>query len=263
MRQPKELNISNSENLTCRHCRITQQRSRCLSSAFTVPSFGFRATKPSARNPKTITDLMNGSHHSPRDKSLPEVSKSPSVRECLRALQRPIRFLKGVGPKRSEQLEAFSRSTIEDLLYHLPFRYEDRREIQKLRHAIVGKEASFVGQLAAVESKYIPRRRSQIITATLRDDTASIGLIWYRAPSYISKSVSNGQTLLVHGKVEQSLGGQKRIVHPDFEVLEPGADGQSRILPIYVRPGGLPLSLLRKWMLQAVSECTGYVPNCL
>ena len=199
-----------------------------------------------------------------REDSPNEQSKTPPIRECLRALRTPIQFLKGVGPKRAAQLEAFGLSTVEDLLYHLPFRYEDRREIRKLRDATIGEEQSFVGQLMAVQAKYIPRRRTQIMTATLRDETGSIALVWYRAPSYFAKGLSNGQTLLIHGKVEQGLGVQKRIVHPEFEFLETGDDAQlQRIRPIYLRPGGLPLSLLRKWVAQALEEYLRYLPGCL
>jgi len=182
----------------------------------------------------------------------------------LRALQTPIQFLKGVGPKRAAQLEAFGLCTVEDLLYHLPFRYEDRREIHKLREASVGKEQSFVGRLMAVQLKYIPRRRSQIMTATLCDETGNLGLVWYRAPSYMAKGLSNGQTLLIHGNIERGVGVQKRIVHPEFEVIEPGDDSQlQRIRPIYVRPAGLPLSLIRKWVAQALGEYLRYLPRGL
>jgi ATP-dependent DNA helicase RecG len=207
---------------------------------------------------------MNLTQDRSSDNALPEQSKSPSIRDCLRALGTPIRFLKGVGPKRAAQLEVFGLSTIEDLLYHLPFRYEDRREIKKLREATVGKEQSFVGQLTAVQAKYIPRRRRQIMTARLYDETGSLGLVWYRAPSYMAKALSDGQTLLIHGKVEQGLGVQKRIIHPEFEVLEPGDDVQfERIRPIYLRPGGLPLSLIRKWVAQALEGYLRYVPRGL
>jgi hypothetical protein len=71
--------------------------------------------------------------------------KPPGVRECLRALATPIQYLKGVGPKRAGQLVSLGLKTVGDLLYHLPFRYEDRREIAKISQAVLGREASFVG----------------------------------------------------------------------------------------------------------------------
>lgn len=203
---------------------------------------------------------MNPAQHGSRNKSVPK----QSIQQCLRALRTPIRFLKGVGPKRAAQLEAFGVATIEDLLYHLPFRYEDRREIKRLRDAVAGKEGSFIGQLTALQRKYIPQRRSQIMTATLRDETGSLGLVWYRVPSYLAKGLSQGQTLLVHGKIEQGVGPQKRIVHPEFEILEPGEDVQLQcIRPIYLRPGALPLSLIRKWIAQALAEYVRCLPSCL
>ena len=182
----------------------------------------------------------------------------------MRALQTPVRFLKGVGPKRAAQLEGFGLKTVEDLLYHLPFRYEDRRQIKKVREATVGKDETFVGQLIALQSKYIPRRRSQILLATLKDDTGNLALVWYRAPSYLIKGLSKGQTLLVHGRVEQGIAMHKRLVHPEFEVLEPGGNQElEKIQPVYLRPGGLPLSLIRQWLSQALAHYGRYLPNRL
>ncbi len=187
-----------------------------------------------------------------------------SVRACLRALATPIQYLKGVGPKRAGQLESLGLKSIEDLLYHLPFRYEDRREIGKISQAAFGQETSFVGRLAALQHRYIPRRRSQILLATLQDDTGSIDLIWYRAPAFLANGLARGQTLLVHGKVERGLQGRLRLVHPEFEVIEGEEDPQlKRILPVYLRPGGLSLSFMRKYAAQALAEYRGSIPDRL
>ena len=67
----------------------------------------------------------------------PHTTKALSVSDSLKVLRTPIRFLKGIGPKRAAQLESIGLRTIEDLLYHLPFRYEDRRQIKKLRAAVI------------------------------------------------------------------------------------------------------------------------------
>jgi ATP-dependent DNA helicase RecG len=187
-----------------------------------------------------------------------------SVRECLRALATPIQYLKGVGPKRAGQLESLGLKSIEDLLYHLPFRYEDRREIGKISQAAFGQETSFVGRLAALQHRYIPRRRSQILLANLQDDTGSIDLIWYRAPACLVNGLARGLTLLVHGKVERGLQGRLRLVHPEFEVIEGEEDPQlKRILPVYLRPGGLSLSFMRKYAAQALADYRGSIPDRL
>ncbi len=194
----------------------------------------------------------------------PQPQRSPAVRESSRALQTPLRFLKGIGPKRAAQLESCGILTIEDLLYHLPFRYEDRRVISKLKDAVPGQEQSFIGALLAVKSRFNPRFRRNIVTAVLRDDTASMDLIWYRAPSYLVKGLARGQRLAVHGKVEIDATRHCRLVHPEFEIIE-GEDEQQRprIRPVYLRPGGLALSILRKWMHQALVDYGGYIASRL
>jgi ATP-dependent DNA helicase RecG len=187
-----------------------------------------------------------------------------SVRRSLRALRTPIRFLKGVGPKRAAQLEGLGLRTVEDLLYHLPFRYEDRRQIKKIRDATLGAEETFVGRLVTLERKYIPRRRTQILLGRLADSTGSIGLVWYRAPSYLSSSLAKGQKLLVHGKVETGIAAQKRIVHPEFTIVDAEDEQQlRRILPVYVRPGGLSLSLMRSWVAQGLADYGRYLSSRL
>ncbi len=186
-----------------------------------------------------------------------------NVRDCLRALTASIQSLKGVGPKRAEQLEAAGLVTVEDILYHLPFRFEDRRQLKKINHAVVGQEESFTGQLVLLQNRFNPRRRSQMLTAVLRDETGTIDLIWYRAPSYLANGLAQGQNLLVHGKVEPGNQGRRRIVHPDFEVLEPGDDSAharvARILPVYLRPGGIPMSFMRKLAAQALDQSKDYL----
>jgi ATP-dependent DNA helicase RecG len=187
-----------------------------------------------------------------------------SIPESFSCLQTPLRQLNGIGPKRAAQLENFGLITVEHLLYHLPFRYQDRRSIKKLSETAVGSEDSFLGQIVALEKKYIPRRRRQILLATIKDDTGSMALVWYRAPAYLADKLARGQTLLVYGRVEQGMGWQKRMIHPDFEVLETVDDARlQRILPIYLRPGGLPLSLIRKWIAQAMTDYGKFIPSAL
>jgi len=185
-------------------------------------------------------------------------------KDCFRALRTPLRFLKGVGPKRAAQLEGLGLNTVEDLLYHLPFRYEDRRHIKKIRQATVGREESFIGRLVTLEKKFIPRTRRSILTGTLADETGTLGLVWYRVRPYIAKSLVKGQELLIHGKVERGMGAQKRMVHPEFESMESGNEEErERILPIYLKPGGMSLSSIRRWVAQALDEYCGFLPSFL
>jgi ATP-dependent DNA helicase RecG len=206
---------------------------------------------------------MKPAAQAPNNKPI-TVRPQPSVRDCLRALSTSVQFLKGVGPKRAAQLEAAGLASVEDILYHLPFRYEDRRQLKKIADAVLGQEESFSGQLVMVQNRFNPRRRAQMLTAVLRDDSGSLDLLWYRAPSYLANGLAQGQNLLVHGKIEPGTQGRLRIVHPDFEILEPGEEGDhARILPVYLRPGGMPMSFMRKLAAQALEQYQQYLPSGL
>ncbi|HEV8340799.1 MAG TPA: ATP-dependent DNA helicase RecG [Candidatus Binatia bacterium] len=182
--------------------------------------------------------------------------------DCFRALQTPLRFLKGIGPKRAAQLETVGLRTMEDLLYHLPFRYEDRRHLKTISEARIGNEESFVGNLVRLEKRFIPKRRRSILTGILADGSGALGLVWYHVTPYILKGLLVGQRLLIHGKVEGGLGAQKMLVHPEFEVIEPGDEGeQQKILPIYLRAGGIPLSSMRKWAASAMAAYGRFLPG--
>ena len=187
-----------------------------------------------------------------------------SPKDCFRALLTPLRFLKGIGPTRAAQLEGLGLKTIEDLLYHLPFRYEDRRDIRKIRQATAGREETFIGKLAAVSQRYVPKMRRRILTATLADETGLLGLVWYRVPPYMAEGLTKGRLLLVHGKVEQGIGAQKKIVHPEFEALDPeNREDKEKVVPIYLRPAGIPLRTMRRWVVEALDNYAGFLPDFL
>ncbi len=198
---------------------------------------------------------------SPRDAQSPEIL---SLTQCLRALEQPLRFIKGIGPKRAADLESIGLTTVEDLLFHLPFRYEDRRAIQQIRDTVAGTTTTCIGRLSKLKKQFNPRRRAQMLSAGLSDETGVLSLLWYRAPGYLVDRLPEGARLLVHGRIEIDLRGGKRIVHPDFEVLDDATAAQlERILPVYLHPAGVPLSLLRKWIVQALAEYGSSLPSLL
>ena len=66
--------------------------------------------------------------------------------DCREVLQLRLDVLKGVGPVRAAQLAGRGLATVEDLLYHLPFRYEDRRDVTAVSEAEAGASGSFTGR---------------------------------------------------------------------------------------------------------------------
>jgi ATP-dependent DNA helicase RecG len=172
-----------------------------------------------------------------------------------------IQYVKGVGPKRAELLARSGIATVEDLLYHLPFRYEDRRNIVSVRDARPALDVTLIGQVSGAREIPMRRRRGRpMLSATFSDDSGRIELIWFHQANYFKKKLETGSLWLVHGRVESGKRGGWQIVHPEIEALDDNGDDESaaaaaaRIVPVYQKPGEMPVAAMRKIVGGAVES---------
>ena len=193
---------------------------------------------------------------------------APAYRRCaddpgaaIAQLNRSVQFVRGVGPRRAALLGKFGITTVNDLLYHLPFRYEDRREIRKIVALQVGEEASVIGEITHVNERVVGRARRHILEAVLRDETGLLGLTWYHHVTYFRSRYRLGQRCLVHGRVERPPGGAKRMVHPEID-LAPEEAGAG-IVPVYNKPTTMTVGAMRKLLQQAVQDFAPSLPSAL
>src|SRR5438552_15105127 len=110
------------------------------------------------------------------------VAPPPAVRPSQPPLTKPVQFMKGVGPRRAEQLARLGICTVEDLLYHIPSRYQDRREIKKIRDLTLGEEAATVGQLARMGRRFMARSRRWVLEGVGRDEPGFLLLLRCHKP---------------------------------------------------------------------------------
>ena len=135
-------------------------------------------------------------------------------------LDKPIQFLKGVGPKRAEAFGRMGIPTARHLLYHVPRRYDDASTVSPISSLDVGMDATAVG---TVRSKGILPTRSglRIFQAVLQDETGMITCAWPGQP-WLDRRIRKGDTLLVTGPVKFFHGRQ---LHPrEFTLM--GREGQ-------------------------------------
>jgi ATP-dependent DNA helicase RecG len=168
----------------------------------------------------------------------------------------PVQFVKGVGPRRAEMLEKAGLATIEDLIFHLPFRYEDRRRVAPVADARAGGEGTYVGRVGALRE--IPMRGRggrRMLEAELRDDGHRLSLVWFHQAAYFKKKLGEAECWLAHGKVEVSRRGGLQMVHPEIEAVDDpaGTADLARVLPVYTKPGDLPLAAMRSVVERAVA----------
>ena len=195
--------------------------------------------------------------HSPLQGKTSGVS---SFRSSPPPLKKPVQYVKGVGPRRADQLARLGIHTVEDLLYHIPFRYQDRREMRTIRDLATGEEGAAVGQLVRMGRRFMAKRRRWVLEAVVRDETGFLFLMWYHQHRYFQQKYQIGQRVLLFGKVDLGMKGGKWMIHPDMELVDE-EDETSRILPIYNKTTEMTVAAMRRLVHGAVDAYVELVPK--
>ena len=183
-----------------------------------------------------------------------------AFRSSTPPLKKPVQYVKGVGPRRAEQLARLGIKTVEDLLYHVPFRYQDRRELRKIRDLATGEEGATVGQLVRMGRRFMAKRRRWVLEAVVRDETGFLFLLWYHQHRYFQQKYQIGQQVLLFGKVDLGMKGGKWMIHPDMELVDE-EDETARILPIYNKTSEMTVAAMRRLVHGAVNANVDVVPD--
>ncbi len=158
-------------------------------------------------------------------------------------LDTPVMYVRGVGPKVAEMLAAKGIQTAEDLLYHLPFRYEDRQNPRSLDELQAGEMASVIAEVRG--SALLRTRRMPIFELTVGQGRRALKCIWFNG-DYLEGKFHAGQTVAVYGKVEPSRSTSNlKMIQPQWELLPDATDDAEtrllevgRITPVYESLGG-------------------------
>ena len=167
----------------------------------------------------------------------------------------PISTLKGVGPKCAELLSHLHILSVEDLLFHLPLRYEDRSKIHAIAKVKPGDHVLVEGEIHHVQ---IVGAR-QYVRCTLSDDTgASIDLTFFYFTHGHQKRLSTIRgRVRCFGEIRRGFSGHLEIVHPEYAAVTQITEGSVLTLspclsPVYPATKGLQQITLRKLMKQAL-----------
>jgi ATP-dependent DNA helicase RecG len=198
-----------------------------------------------------------------------------------RELASPLSVFPGVGPRRAESLARRGLSRVDQLLFHLPTGYDDRRALVEVGDLEVGSRATFIAEVQSTGTATARSRGGRIgrvVEAVVGDSTGSVSLKWFHGGEALEKSLKKGCRILVTGDVRRHRF-TKQLVHPEVELIdELEADeaeqklasrlaGLRRVVPRYPTPEGIPARTLRGLVERAVEEyadlAIGYLPGAL
>ena len=140
----------------------------------------------------------------------------------------------------------------EDLVLHLPLRYEDHAQVMPLADVHSGATVQTEGVIISAEIQYRPRRQ---LVCLLRDPERSDASLMLRFFSFYpnqQKALATGHRVRVFGEVRDGHFGLE-IVHPQFKVVEEGAPLDERLTPVYPTTAGLGQDTLRKVIARALA----------
>jgi ATP-dependent DNA helicase RecG len=162
-------------------------------------------------------------------------------------LHAPVQYVKGVGPQRAQALEKVGVRTAEDLLLHLPMRYEDRRSFARIGDLRAGMKVSVSGEIVVAGLRRA--RRMTLYEVRVDDGSGKLKVLWFNQP-FLRDVLERGRRVTLYGLVERDKGSRSLVMRsPQYELLD--AEGTpsihtGRIVPVYEKLGPLTAKPLRR-----------------
>jgi len=165
---------------------------------------------------------------------------------------RPVADLHGVGPRMSAKLAEAGIAQLQDLLFHLPLRYQDRTRVTPIGALQPGDDVVVEGEVRLADVAY-GRRRS--LVCSIQDGTGSLTLRFFHFSAAQKRNLEPGCRLRCYGEVRRGASGLE-IYHPEYRKLDKDDDHgvEEALTPVYPTSAGITQTTWRKLCEQAVAQ---------
>jgi ATP-dependent DNA helicase RecG len=165
-------------------------------------------------------------------------------------LSAPLTTLKGVGPRLAERLERLDLNSVEDLLFHLPYKYQDRTRIVPIGALRPGEEVVVEGEIQACDIKFGKRRS---LLCRIADGSGSLMLRFFHFSARQKEGLARGARLRCYGEVRRGPA-MLEMVHPEYRLLGDNAvqTVEEHLTPVYPTTEGVAQKSLRQLIGQAL-----------
>ena len=165
-----------------------------------------------------------------------------------------LRSLRGVGPKLEEKLQALGVNTVTDLLFHLPYRYEDRTRIRRIGELQAGEQALVEGE---IEHSAIVRGRRPMLLVAIADGTGTLVLRFFHFRAAQKNALSTGTRLRCYGEARYGRNSLE-MVHPSYQRIDENTPPPDSLTPVYPSTEGLHQTRWKQLTDQALDRmCKG------
>lgn len=218
---------------------------------------GYREMPPNQRrkliyNASRIFSQLKGEVLKPAVEAKKKIAESAHSK-FIPPLDSEVKYAKGVGPIVAKKLERLRIKTIEDLLFHMPRRYDDRSRIKQIYQLEDGSFETING-ITGRAAQMKPRYGLTITKIPVNDGSGVAFLTWFNQP-YMKSTLKPGTKVIASGKVEIRYR-EIQIHNPEFEVISEEEDtiNTGRIVPVYPLTENLSQRYLRKIIKSALDN---------
>ncbi|WP_279506268.1 ATP-dependent DNA helicase RecG [Aeromonas veronii] len=168
----------------------------------------------------------------------------------------PLDSLKGVGSKMQEKLERLGLATVQDLLFHLPLRYEDRTQVWPIGDLPPGLHGAVEGE---IQDTQLVMGRRRMMVCRISDGTGTLTLRFFNFTAAQKNSLAAGRLIRCFGEVRPGKYGLE-MAHPEYKLLGEEQAGQTEeaLTPVYPTTEGLRQLTLRSLTDQALAQLDLY-----
>jgi len=169
------------------------------------------------------------------------------------ALNQPVGILTGIGAQTANRLQKLGLCTLQDLIFHLPLRYEDRTRVYPICSLKPGMSVLISGKVEFID--ILPRGRKSLI-CRISDGTGFISLKFFHFSASQHNALKPGTSISCFAEVRYGFAGLE-MVHPEYKVIANPDDciTETRLTPVYPLTEGLGQNVIRKAVRQALYLC--------
>lgn len=172
----------------------------------------------------------------------------------MELLNQPVETLTGIGKQSAQKLHCLGLNLVQDLLFHLPLRYQDRTRLYPIGSLHSGMNVLICGKVESIETTQ--GRRASLV-CRISDDSGFIHLRFFHFTARQLQQLSVGTTISCFGEVRYSFTAGLEIVHPEYQVITSAEHcrTEERFTAVYPLTEGLNQSTLRKAITQTLNYC--------
>ena len=162
----------------------------------------------------------------------------------------PLTTLTGVGASQAEKLAKLGLHTLQDLLLHLPVRYEDRTRLYRINDLLPGLWATVEGEVLSTEVSFGRRR---MMVSQISDGSGIVTLRFFNFNAGMKNALAKGSHVVAYGEIKRGQRGAE-IIHPEYRITgqQQVTELQETLTPVYPATEGIRQATLRKLTDQAL-----------